>query len=165
MGFESLENKIEQGKEKLKELESKEIYVFHGSPELLKELEPRQSKNLDKDQGVMVEHGNPAISASPFVDIAIFRAIISDRIQAKGTKHHSAFSFGDGYDKPRFKVAPPILQKAKDAVGYVYVFNKADFTATGLMEWRSEKKLLPLRTFEVHFQDLPEDINVAQSWE
>lgn len=153
-----ISNNIEQGRETLMALEKEGVYVFHGSTELLKELEPRQAKIWDKEKQEMTEHGEPSVSATPFAEVAIFRAVISNRIKSDDGKHYSAF--GSDGEKPFFETTPSVLKNAKDAVGYVYVFRKEDFTELSPMEWRSEKKLKPLRTFEVHFQDLPDNIKV-----
>ncbi len=158
MSVETPKNKIEQGKDTLMTLEKEGVYVFHGSTELLEELEPRQAKIWDKDKKEMTEHGEPSVVATSFAEIAIFRAIISNKIKAGDGQHYS--SFGPDGEKPFFETTPTMLKNAKDAIGYVYVFKKDDFAKLSPMEWRSGKKLKPVRTFEVHFQDLPENIRV-----
>lgn len=89
---------------------------------------------------------------------SIFRAIISNKIKADDGKHYSAF--GSDGEKPFFETAPSVLKNAKDAVGYVYIFKKDDFEKTSPTEWRSNRKLKPVRIFEVYFQDLPENIKL-----
>lgn len=157
------EKRIEQGKETLIAFEKEGIYVFHGSPDLVEELEPRQPKIWDKDKKEVIEHGKPSVVATPFVEIAIFRAIINDKIKSDDGKHYSAF--GSDGEKPFFETTPSVLKNAKNAVGYVYIFKKEDFIKISPMEWRSDKKLKPVRTFEVHFQDLPENIKLEPSSE
>lgn len=154
-------NKIEQGKEVLMGLEREGLYVFHGSTELLQELEPRQAKIWNKDKKEMIEHGEPSVVATPFAEIAIFRSVISNKIKSNDGKHYSAF--GSDGQKPFFETTPKMLEQSKDAVGYVYVFKKEDFTKLSPMEWRSSKKLKPVRTFEVNFQDLPENIKLESN--
>lgn len=153
--------KLEQGKETLMTLEKEGIYVFHGSPDLVEELEPRQAKIWNKEKKEMTEHGEPSIVATPFAEIAIFRAIINDRIKSDGGKHYSAF--GSDGEKPFFETTPSVLKNAKNAIGYVYVFKKEDFVKISPMEWRSNKKLKSVRIFEVYFQDLPENIKLEPS--
>lgn len=148
--------RVEQGKNKLIALEKEGLYVFHGSTELIEELEPRQAKIWDKDKKEMTEHGTPSVVATPFAEVAIFRAVISNEIKADDGKHYSAF--GSDGDKPFFETTPSVLKNAKDAIGYVYVFKKEDFNKVSPMEWRSNKKLKPILIFEVHFQDLPKNI-------
>ncbi len=160
MSIENL-NKIERGKESLMNLEKEGLYVFHGSTELIQELEPRQAKIWDKDKKEMIEHGEPSVVATPFAEVAIFRVVISNKIKADDGKHYSAF--GSDGEKPYFEATPSMLKNAKNAVGYVYVFKKEDFTKLSPMEWRSNKKLKPIRTFEVYFQDLPENITLEPS--
>ena len=156
-------NKIGRGKEILMNLEKEGLYVFHGSTELIEELEPRQAKVWDKEKKEMTEHGEPSVVATPFAEIAIFRAVISNKIKAEDGKNYSSFGF-DG-EKPFFETTPSVLKNAKDAIGYVYVLKKEDFIKISPMEWRSDKKLKPVRTFEVHFQDLPENIKLEPSSE
>lgn len=150
--------RVETGKESLIALEKEDAYVFHGSTELLGELEPRQAKIWDKGKKEMAEHGEPSVVATPFAEIAIFRAIISNKIKSDDDKHYSAF--GSDGDKPFFETTPSVLKNAKDAVGYVYIFRKEDFVKISPMEWRSNKKLKPARIFEVRFQDLPKNIKL-----
>ena len=149
---------MERGKETLMSLEKEGAYVFHGSTELIKELEPRQAKIWDKEKKEMVEHGEPSVVATPFAEIAIFRAVISSKIKSDDGKHYSAF--GSGGEKPFFETTPSVLKNAKDAIGYVYVFKKDGFEKISPMEWRSNKKLKPARIFEVRFEDLPKNIKL-----
>ena len=53
--------KTERGKEALIALEKEGAYVFHGSTELIEELEPRQAKIWDKNKKKMVKHGEPSV--------------------------------------------------------------------------------------------------------
>lgn len=150
--------RIEKGRKTLMALEKKGLYVFHGSTELIEELEPRQAKILDKDKKEMIEHGEPSVVATPFAEIAIFRAVISNKVKANDGKHYSAF--GSDGEKLYFETTPSVFKNAKDAVGYVYVFKKDGFTKLSSMEWRSNKKIKPIRLFEVHFENLPENIKI-----
>jgi hypothetical protein len=158
MSVEAPKNRIEEDKETLMSLEKEGVYVFHGSTELLEELETRQAKIWDKDKKEMTEHGEPSLVATPFAEVAIFRAILSTKIKADDGKHYS--SFGSDGENPFFETTPTMLINAKNAVGYVYVFKKDDFAKLSPMEWRSDNKLKPVRTFKVNFQDLPDNIRV-----
>jgi hypothetical protein len=73
-GFEVL-----RGKEILHKLEKEGRYVFHGSARELSVLEPRQSLNKNDQSGKMEPHGEPAVCATPFADIAIFRSMANRR--------------------------------------------------------------------------------------
>ncbi len=163
MSPEQAPNNIELGKETLIALEKEGLYVFHGSTELIQELEPRQAKIWDKNKKEMAEHGDPSVVATPFADVAIFRAVISNKIKSDDGEHYSAF--GSDGEKPYFETTPSVLKNAKDAVGYVYVFNKKDFARLSPMEWRSGKTLKPLRIFRVNFQDLPDNIKTEPNSE
>ncbi len=81
---------VGNSREKLLSLEKEGKYVFHGSPDIIKTLEPRQAYNQNKETGVMEKDGEPAVFATPYADVAIFRALIN----AKGISGESTSSFG-----------------------------------------------------------------------
>lgn len=148
--------KIQSGKKILKGLESEGAYIFHGSPFGNTEmLEPRQA--LEKGEN----DGNPAVSGSPYADIAIFRSIINEKI-ITDTSYSSSFGYANG--QLFFKASSNILENLNDKKGYVYVFNKSDFepydrngnVSDKNMEWRSYKPLKPVRVVEVNFDDMPD---------
>lgn len=155
------EIKIEEGKEKLMELEKRGIYVFHGSTYLLGELEPRQAHTFDKDKGESIKDGESGVATTPFAEMAIFRAVIHNRLRVNNC-HWSRFGMGRGEerDKITYGTTSEIFEKAKEATGYVYVFKKEDFTEYKVFEWRSAKKVKPIRIFKVSFKDLPENIEL-----
>ena len=148
---------------KLAELEESEGYVFHGSPfPDIRSLEPRQGKHvpdLSKPTETILD-GKPAVSATPYLELAIFRAIINnENVQFN---HTSGFGINNG--KKEFRLSSiEVLEEVKDKGGFVYVFNKKDFEpysrdnkARGdSMEWRSYKKVIPIDVIEVSFDDLP----------
>jgi len=154
------ELKIEEGKEKLMELEKEGIYVFHGSPYLLQELEPRQARTFDKEEDEMVDDGEPGVAASPFAEIAIFRAIITRDLKDKDKKHYSGFGGGGSgeRDKVTYRTTPEIFKKTKETSGYVYVFKKEDFVERSGIEWKSSNRVEPVKIFKVYFEDLPKDV-------
>lgn len=71
---ESKEEVISENKRLLQELEKSGEFVFHGSYQKLEILEPRQGRKRNKETGKIEEDGSPAVSATPFADIAIFRS-------------------------------------------------------------------------------------------
>lgn len=66
--------------EKLTQLQETGNHVFHGSPDgNIEVLEPRQAihyPNLPKSAEYILD-GDPAVSATPYADIATFRALIN----------------------------------------------------------------------------------------
>jgi len=150
--------KIERGKEKLLALEKEGIYVFHGTIAVLDELEPKQGRDFDYKLRKMINDGTPAVVATPFAEIAIFRAIINKKIKAEKGKCWSRFSNDDG--KLEFATTPEAMELAKKVKGYVYVFKKESFEWHNSIEWRSAHKVKPVRIFEVNFEDLPADIKL-----
>ena len=154
---------VERGKEKLLALEKEGVYVFHGTTVILDELEPKQGRNFDYKLKRMENDGEPAVVATPFAEVAIFRAIINEKnekIEAKKGKYWSEFSNNDG--KLEFVTTPEVIELAKKVKGYVYVFKRDDFERRNSLEWRTIKSVKPIRVFEVNFNDLPEGIKLSE---
>jgi len=156
--------------EKLLQLEETGNHVFHGSPDgNIEALEPRQGTHipdLTKPTETIFD-GDPAVSATPYAELAAFRALIN-RINIPFS-HHSGFGLKD--KEKEFRVSSEeVLEAAKNKKGYVYVFDKNEFkpyNRTGepsedAMEWRANKTVKPLEVVEVTQDDLPsrERINI-----
>lgn len=140
-----------EGRKLLKELEATGQYVFHGSPASSVEvLEPRQPKNWIGGQAV--DHGEKSVAATPFADLAIFRALVQQDYT----------SFGMTDDGPYCAASRKALEFAKNDVGHVYVLPRQNFVPfeDGPMEWRTHEAIKPLRVVAVRFEDLPPDIRV-----
>src|SRR3989344_3303717 len=76
---------MSNSKQKLLELQKEGKYLFHGSPiEDVKKLEPRQSYTIPRGETEPVEDGPPSVSATPYLEVAIFRAVV-----AKGSSSFS----------------------------------------------------------------------------
>lgn len=151
-------------KSKLIELEKEGKYVFHGSGiPALEYLEPKQANHVPdmnkKEERIL--DGEPAVSATPYLDFAIFRALINrNNIDFN---FHSGFGFKN--NKKEFRVSSQkVLEEVKNKKGFVYVFDKKDFSPysrDGLakpenLEWRSYTKVKPLEIVKVSFTDLPD---------
>src|SRR3989344_4707378 len=152
----SFENKnMSQSKERLLLLEKEGRFVFHGSPiSNIEELEPRQAHTIPKGEKELVNDGNPAVAASPYVEIAIFRALIKIGRSAFGS---------DGEGNLYFEASQKALDAAKTRVAYIYVLAKEDFVPKSgapmmAMDWRSEKPAKPVEIIEIGYQDLPNQI-------
>jgi len=149
--------------ERLRTLEETGNYVFHGSPvSNMQALEPRQGTHTpdESKQGEKILDGKPAVSATPFVSFAIFRAIVNNANVP--FKHSSRFGFKDGEREYRVS-SVEVLESVRGKKGYVYVFDKDEFepysrdgkVRDGLMEWRAYKKVKPVEVVEVTYEDLP----------
>lgn len=141
-----------EGKKLLHELEASNRYVFHGSPiPNIQELKLSQSENLSS--GRLEKHGPPSVTASPYADIAIFRALVNQDATQFGSDEEGHLNFG---------ASQKALDIAKLSVGYVYVLEREDFTTFGgsekSMGWRAIKPQKPVRIVRVVFDDLPKDI-------
>ena len=149
---ESIEVKnISEAKMKLLELEKENKYLFHGSPNLINELEPRQPTRGENEK-----HGKISICATPYADIAIFRSIVNPQ-NSTCEKHFSGFGLNQKKENVKFKFETTIevLNSLKNKSGYVYVLNKDLFRKKNKMEWRTENKITPLEVLKVSFNDLP----------
>ncbi|MFH1454802.1 MAG: hypothetical protein ABIF22_00535 [bacterium] len=155
--------KITNNKEKLHNLEETGQYLFHGSPTgNIEILEPRQSEHFP-DKNKPIKDGEPAVSTTPYSDIAIFRSIINRE------NIHGSSGFGIDDDKLKFSISSEkVLEEVVGKVGYVYVFDRKDFepysregeATEKSMEWRSYKNVKPIEIIEVNFDDLPERENI-----
>jgi hypothetical protein len=128
----------------LKKLEFTNNFVFHGtSISNIKNLEPR-GKDL-------------VVVASPYIDIAIFRAIVR-----KGRSEFGVWADG----RLNFKADKEALNSTEGNVGYVYVLNKTQFKPKGknpaAMDWRSKKSIKPLIKIKVKDSDIPKNIEVIK---
>jgi len=156
MDFEKLP-KIEQigkNREKLLSLEKEGRYVFHGSPDIIETLEPRQAYNQNKEAGEMEKDGEPAVFATPYADVAIFRALIN----ANGVLGESTSSFGINGEQLHFSATKNLLDSAKNKIGKVYVLDKQKFQNFEGMQCRSIESNSPIEIIEVGVDDLPQNI-------
>jgi len=154
---------VSNARERLLILETEGKFLFHGSPLLLKELIPKQLVNFDRKTGEKSKDGNPAVAATQFVDIAIFRAIVNPR----------NFPFGKGYGSsfgmtPEGNIRLEITQKTwehlQGKMGYVYVLPRQGFSPFRSWDWRSEREVVPLEVITVSAEDLPTEKIQVRDW-
>ena len=135
-------------KQKLLEMEKSEKYVFHGSPSVVEKLEPQQAYNLIEGQKVL--DGEPAIFASSYVDYAIFMALLNRTNCPKGLNSEVGYHNGE----PVFRATKKTLEQLGDKTkGYVYVFNRVNFTKINESEWVSYKTIEPVFVMTVTYSD------------
>lgn len=146
--------KFGEGRRKLLALEKEGKYVFHGSPDVVVTLEPRQGYDLNKETGEMEKDGEPAIFATPYADVAIFRALIN----ASGVSGESKSSFGINGEQLHFSATKNLLDQAKSKIGRVYILDKQKFQNFEGMQCRSDKSISPIGVIEVSVDDLSQNI-------
>lgn len=153
---ESIE-KIQSGRELLKNLEAEHAFVFHGSenPNISK-LEPRQAYTMV--EGQRVEDEKPAVHASPLSDIAILMALINRKNCPNG--FDSGFQSNQEGKLIMHATQEALDQLTSDSRGYVYVFSKDVFTPRGRTQAVSYQEVKPLQIVEVTKGDLSEEIEV-----
>lgn len=153
-------------KTELKKLEESGEFVFHGSALKLSVLEPRQAYTRSKTEKKMVKDGEPAVAATPYANIAIFRAIInSENVPGK---HWSNFGVAiqNGTVLFQFGATKDTIERAMGKKGYVHVFYRKGFLPKNghqkEMDWRCGTKVKPIRAIEVTSDDLPENIKIIE---
>lgn len=147
-----------KNRERLLSLEKEGKYVFHGSPDVIAVLEPRQAYNRSKETGNMEKDGEPAVFATPYADVAIFRALTD----TKGVRGESTSQFGIDGDNLHFSATKNILEAAKTKVGKVYVLDKQKFQDFEGMQCRSVETNEPIEVVDVTFDDLPQNIETIE---
>lgn len=147
-----------KNRERLLSLEKEGKYVFHGSPDNIAVLEPQQAYNRSKETGNMEKDGEPAVFATQYADVAIFRALTDTR----GVSGESTSQFGIDGDKLHFSATKNILEAAKTKVGKVYVLDKQKFQDFEGMQCRSSEIIEPIKVIEVTFEDLPQNIETIE---
>lgn len=161
MSFELGDNieKEESGRDKLLRLEREGVFVFHGSPEAVKDIEPRQAYNENLETGEKEKDGAPAVFATPFADVAIFRALIN----TVGVEGDSTSRFGIEDGIIHFESTQNLLDRAKDKNGFVYVLKKEQFDEPIGTQCRSEESVSPVEIVEVSVEDLTKDIKIIDT--
>lgn len=160
MNFEKQQIIEREGKnrERLLLLEKEGKYVFHGSPDSITVLEPRQAYNYNQENGEMEKDSEPAVFATPFADVAIFRALTD----ARDVNEDSSSQFGMEGDTLHFSATENLLEHAKAKVGKVYVLDKNNFKNFEGTQCRSSEINQPIEVIEVTFNDLPQNIEILK---
>ncbi|MFH1098567.1 MAG: hypothetical protein V1723_01400 [Candidatus Uhrbacteria bacterium] len=147
-----------RNREKLLALEGEGTFVFHGSPDAVNALQPRQAYNYNKETGQMEKDGAPAVFATPHADVAIFRALIN----TKGVTGESESSFGIKEGRLHFSATRNLLDQTSGKTGKIYVLDKRKFKDLEGMQCRSEEPIAPIEVIEVTTEDLPKDIKLIE---
>lgn len=146
--------RVSKNRERLLLIEKEGKYVFHGSPDTIKVLEPRQAYNRNKENGIMEKDGEPAVFATPYADVAVFRALTD----ARGVRGESTSQFWMDDDGLHFSATKNILEAAKTKVGKIYILDKQMFHDFEGMQCRSSQTNVPIEVVEVTVDDLPQNI-------
>lgn len=142
-------------REQLLKLEKTGKYVFHGSLQDIEKLEPRQAYNYEN--GKKKKDGDPAIFATPYADVAIFRALTNNPAVKE-----SSSSFGINDDGLFFSASKKLLIASKKITAKVYVLDKDKFESFQGMQCKSLKTTKPIKVIEVNFDDLPPNITIIK---
>lgn len=139
-------------RERLLSLEKEGKFVFHGSPDNIDTLEPRQPFISNIKSKIKEKHGEPCVVATPRADIAIFRAIVNPK-NFPEKEYASSFSINKD-DTLRLCATKQVLENIKDKRGFVYVLDKSLFKRFSGMEWRSKQTIKPNEVILVTAEDL-----------
>lgn len=140
----------------LEELEASGKYVFHGSGYEIEKFEPRQAYNFRNEEHI--PDGEPAIWASPYFRYALFMAVINDANCPDG--FHSGAGSHTG--TLRFRATQKTLDQLNpESKGYVYVFNKSEFTKRDENEYFSLQARRPVERVEVRYADFDMPVEVS----
>ncbi len=142
---------------KLRELENEGKYLFHGSVhENSSVFEPRQAYTIR--EGKKVEDDKPGIHTTPNLDIAIFMATVSPRNTNCKNFRSSFFRDNTGL---RLQMNKEVSENMKpESSGFVYIFNKDDFTKRNEIEYISYKMVASIDFAKVKFSDLLKKVEV-----
>lgn len=150
------------GREALSQLASTKQFVFHGSPDKIEVLEPRQALNDGEP------HGRPGVSAAPdeSYDLAIFMALVNSAKNQSSRPKGSRWS-GFAISGPRHEGDMQANKLAyedatsSEAYGYVYVLTKKDFVHFEDREWRAHKPVRPVLAIRVTAKDFPKNVTIT----
>lgn len=153
------------GREQLRKLELEDKYVFHGSENPnLDSLEPKQGYNYSN--GVQEPDGDPAVFASNKADYAILMALINKHNCPKGySSSAGTVTNKKGEIVLELKVRKDALEQlTNDSSGYVYIFNKNQFTRreNRRVEYISKTPVTSIHKIKVTEKDLPPYVEVFE---
>ncbi len=148
-----------EGRKKLEALEKEGKYVFHGSLNDISVIKPCQGYDDAKGTGEMAKDGDPAVFASPFADVAIFRSLINPE-SVRGSSRSKWGMADDG--TIIFQATKNLLNAAAHKIGKVYVLDKGPFGELKGTEVRSNKEVVPREIIEVYAEDLPKNIQIIE---
>ena len=152
----------------VKDFKDDGTHVFHGSAnEELQELKPYQATYVN-EEGEIIPDGEPAVAATPYIQIAVFRALVNK--QTLPFPHSSGFdAYQDGTTSFKVDSEKTLNEARSGKEGCVYVLEKKKFTPYSRdaqadedsMEWRSSRPVKPVGILRVTSDDLPESIVIS----
>lgn len=158
--LEAIKNHKISGRPALQWLQDQDKYVFHGTTAFIDHFGPRQAYNAGEPDGP------PAVFATPYCDIAIFRSLIHKEYdKAQGRLHKSHFSavVSEQGTTLSFGTLANELERVQqeNRTGYVAVFAKEAFQPKVPGEVVSYTDVEAIAVVKTKFEDLP--INIVQS--
>lgn len=151
-----------EGRVALEFLAASDTVLFHGSSKgKLDLLLPKQAKVFRRTTGRTVNHGRPAVHATPIVDLAIFYALIGLEDVRNGFSFYvSGFDIVDG--RVRLSASCDVIEHASSPsrTGWVYAVANTGFDAKNAAVATCTVPVVPLARVRVSGLDLPTGICV-----
>ncbi len=133
-------------------------FLFHGSSHKIAVLQLRQPVNFNIKKNKYLIHGKPCVAATPYADIAVFRAIVNKTNFPSRSKSYAAtFGINSRTKKLNLKTTQRVIENLSNQHGYVHVVDKEKFSKRSIWEWRSSKIVKPLKVIKVSVRDLNRD--------
>jgi hypothetical protein len=147
----------------LRRLQAEGRWLFHWSGRRLELLDPRQARSFDPASGQMVPDGEPAVCATPFADIAVFRALTSSPKVEAVRPQRTGFDVRDG--ELILEANSAVVAALRGAEGWVYVLDRQWFTRRDEGEWRSPISVAASSAYLVSRRHLSTEISVVDDRE
>lgn len=148
------------GRKKLEDFAMTGQYVFHGAPRKIDKLVPMQATSLNPNTGKMVDDGEPAVAATQYLDIAIFRALVNKTNCPENYRSNFGLNTGHLFFKATKETLHAAIQKG--IVGYIHVLVKDKFQDYSPKEVRAYSEVKPTEVVEVSPEDLPQNIEIIE---
>ncbi|MBE6153777.1 MAG: hypothetical protein E7166_06100 [Firmicutes bacterium] len=128
-------------------------YLFHGSPYIIKTLEPRQSIDVSNKKN----EDNAIFLTSWFINAAAY----AFRNKLKEINEHWSFSINNDGNLPAMSFEVDILPE--DLYGYIYVFDNNDEIIKDNFEYTTQYRcyhnLNPIDVIKVYYRDFADYFN------
>jgi hypothetical protein len=144
----------------LRVLEYSQQWLFHGSGVRIARLEPRQASTFDPAQHKMVPDGDPAVCATPSIDVAVFRALTTSGPASAAKPHRTGF--GANQDGSLILEANTAVHEAlRDVTAWLHILDRRGFEGRDAQEWRSPQAVAPVCAVAVTLAHLTTEISIV----
>jgi hypothetical protein len=134
----------------LKNLETQNKYLFHGSDTIVDLLAPAYSRNRGRADA------EPTVFATEFPVIAVFHALARTVKRSDPAQRPRKHGFSVDKGTITLRAEPTLLAaiKGNQEPTNIYLLDKRDFQHQSEMEWRARQRISPLGVVFVDGRDL-----------